>query len=116
MKMMMTIKHLSSKHRLLLLSSIVLLFTLPTTVISARSSNRYFNFNQLDTNKIKQRLEPSPIKTSDPEDFPFYAQWGGCGATLIWEDILLTSATVSKQCVVVLAVFLVVCKTKANIL
>ena len=30
-----------------------------------------------------------------PGEFPFFAQWGGCAATLIWEDILLTSAAVS---------------------
>jgi len=29
---------------------------------------------------------------TSPGEFPFFAQWGGCGATLIWEDILLTSA------------------------
>ena len=30
-----------------------------------------------------------------PGEFSFFTQWGGCGATLIWEDILLTSARVS---------------------
>ena len=28
-------------------------------------------------------------------EFPFFVQWGGCAATLIWDDILLTAATVS---------------------
>lgn len=32
------------------------------------------------------------MKATTPGEFPFFAQWGGCAATLIWEDILLTSA------------------------
>jgi hypothetical protein len=37
------------------------------------------------------------LKNANPGEFPFFAQWGGCAATLIWEDILLTSAAVSAQ-------------------
>ena len=32
-----------------------------------------------------------------PGEFPFFSQWGGCAATLIWEDVLLTSAAVSAM-------------------
>ncbi|KAG7370868.1 serine protease [Nitzschia inconspicua] len=35
---------------------------------------------------------PSEIVAASLGEFPFFAQWGGCAATLIWEDILLTSA------------------------
>ena len=27
--------------------------------------------------------------------FPFFVQWSGCGASLIWEDIILAAAHVS---------------------
>lgn len=39
------------------------------------------------------------LESVDAKDgeFPFFAQWGGCGATLIWDDILLTSAEVSRR-------------------
>jgi hypothetical protein len=40
----------------------------------------------------KRRLE---LEATNPGDFPFFVQWGGCAATLIWEDILLSSAAVS---------------------
>ena len=41
--------------------------------------------------------EPAPKReNASPGEFPYYAQWGGCGATLVWEDILLTSAAVSS--------------------
>lgn len=29
---------------------------------------------------------------ASPGAYPFFAQWSGCGASLIWEDILLTAA------------------------
>ena len=53
-----------------------------------------------DTN-IKRKLprvhEGRVLTSVDafPGEFPFFSQWGGCGATLIWDDILLTSASVS---------------------
>jgi secreted trypsin-like serine protease len=31
-----------------------------------------------------------------PGEYPFFVQWMGCGASLIWEDIVLTAAHVSK--------------------
>jgi hypothetical protein len=34
-------------------------------------------------------------ENTGPGEFSFFTQWGGCGATLIWEDLLLTSASVS---------------------
>lgn len=38
----------------------------------------------------------SRMEAASPGEFPFFVQWGGCAATLIWEDILLTSASVSR--------------------
>lgn len=29
-------------------------------------------------------------------EFPFFVRWKGCGASLIWEDVLLTAAHVSR--------------------
>ena len=29
-------------------------------------------------------------------EYPFFVAWGGCGASLIWEDILLTAAHVRQ--------------------
>lgn len=35
---------------------------------------------------------------ASPEEYLFMAQWSGCGATLIWKDMLLTAAHVSQTC------------------
>jgi secreted trypsin-like serine protease len=31
-----------------------------------------------------------------PGEFPFFVQWSGCGASLIYEDIILSAAHVRK--------------------
>jgi secreted trypsin-like serine protease len=38
-------------------------------------------------------------------EFPFFVQWRGCGASLIWEDILLTAAHVRQLACFVIAIF-----------
>ena len=32
---------------------------------------------------------------ADPGEFPFFVQWSGCGASLVWKDIVLSAAHVS---------------------
>eukprot|EP00934_Nitzschia_sp_Nitz4_P000990 Nitzschia sp. Nitz4//scaffold25_size161228//85672//86970//NITZ4_002434-RA/size161228-augustus-gene-0.114-mRNA-1//1//CDS//3329544598//990//frame0 len=34
---------------------------------------------------------------ADPLEYPYFVQWKGCGASLIWEDILLTAAHCKEQ-------------------
>lgn len=29
---------------------------------------------------------------ADPGEYPFFVQWGGCGASLVWKDVLLSAA------------------------
>jgi secreted trypsin-like serine protease len=35
-------------------------------------------------------------QNAEPGEFPYFVQWKGCGASLIWEDMLLTAAHVSS--------------------
>ncbi len=53
-----------------------------------------FDTNTTTTSRTHNGRILESVDTSVGE-FPFFAQWGGCGATLIWDDILLTSASVS---------------------
>eukprot|EP00980_Cylindrotheca_fusiformis_P016947 scaffold5159_cov112-Cylindrotheca_fusiformis.AAC.1 len=41
-----------------------------------------------------RNIEPRIVGGSDavPGEFPFFVQWGGCGGSLIHEDIILTAA------------------------
>ena len=34
---------------------------------------------------------------AEPGEFPFFVKWRGCGASLIWKDILLTAAHVRPK-------------------
>ena len=36
-------------------------------------------------------------ENAEAGEFPFFVQWMGCGASLVWEDILLTAAHVSSE-------------------
>ena len=60
------------------------------------TSGASFGTNTTTTTRTHDGRILESVDTSVGE-FPFFAQWGGCGATLIWDDILLTSASVSNK-------------------
>jgi secreted trypsin-like serine protease len=47
-------------------------------------------------------------QNAEPGEFPYFVQWKGCGASLIWEDMLLTAAHVSFTTERLMISFLVV--------
>lgn len=57
---------------------------------SVGGSNNYRAF-------FDEKEVPSDMEAATPGEFPFFVQWGGCAATLIWEDVLLTSAVVREK-------------------
>jgi hypothetical protein len=69
-----------------------ILFTCSAIVSSAQAAIRSSASAQY-YGKLRGHTS-SDRKEAAPGEFPFFAQWGGCAATLIWEDILLTSAAV----------------------
>jgi secreted trypsin-like serine protease len=46
----------------------------------------------------EEALDDRIVGGEDAEagEFPFFVQWRGCGASLIWEDVLLTAAHVRQ--------------------
>ena len=62
-------------------------------------TSRSFDTDISATSRIFREHNGRILASEDtsPGEFPFFTQWGGCGATLIWEDILLTSASVSPR-------------------
>lgn len=86
----------------LLPAAIVLVTTLlPTTIMAARVGP-HSAIRKLTENKKSEKFAKSfdsdfhhriiGGEVASPGDYPFFVDWGGCGATLVHEDIIVTAA------------------------
>jgi len=74
-----------------LVFGLLFLTELDNCAIATYSASSSLNSEMSVTNHMHgERVLGS--ESLSPGEFSFFTQWGGCGATLIWEDILLTSA------------------------